>query len=224
MVNKEAYRNLMNELTPRNVTLVAVSKSKPIEDIRELYELGHRDFGENYVQELVEKQLAAPHDIRWHFIGHLQTNKVKYIASFVHLIHSVDSLKLLLEIDKQARKHHRVIQCLLQVHIAEEETKFGFSADELREILADVQKYHLMNQLQNVAVVGLMGMATFTDDVQQIRREFTFLEGLFSEMKDTQGGNTLQILSMGMSSDYQVAIEVGANMVRVGSLLFGSRF
>jgi len=223
MVNKEAYRNLMNELTPRNVTLVAVSKSKPIEDIRELYELGHRDFGENYVQELVEKQLAAPHDIRWHFIGHLQTNKVKYIASFVHLIHSVDSLKLLLEIDKQARKHHRVIQCLLQVHIAEEETKFGFSADELREILADVQKYHLMNQLQNVAVVGLMGMATFTDDVQQIRREFTFLEGLFSEMKDTQGGNTLQILSMGMSSDYQVAIEVGANMVRVGSLLFGSR-
>jgi pyridoxal phosphate enzyme (YggS family) len=223
MVNKEAYRNLMNELAPRNVTLVAVSKSKPVEDIKELYELGHRDFGENYVQELIEKQLAAPDDIRWHFIGHLQTNKVKYIAPFVHLIHSVDSLKLLLEIDKQARKHNRIIQCLLQVHIAEEETKFGFSPDELREILADVQKYHSMDQLQNVAVVGLMGMATFTDDMQQVRREFTFLEGLFSEMKDTQGGNTLQILSMGMSSDYQIAIEVGANMVRVGSLLFGAR-
>jgi pyridoxal phosphate enzyme (YggS family) len=222
-VDKVAYKQLTDELTPKNITLVAVSKTKPVSDIKELYDLGHRDFGENYVQELVEKQLLSPKDIRWHYIGHLQSNKVKYIAPFVHLIHGVDSLKLLLEIDKQARKNNRVIQCLLQVHIAQEETKFGFSDAELTEIMDDVHKAKLSGELQNIEIVGLMGMASLTEDMELVRKEFKYLQLLYTQVSQLQGQNTIQTLSMGMSNDYQVAIEEGANMVRIGSLVFGSR-
>ncbi len=222
-VDKEAYKQLIAELTPKNITLIAVSKTKPVSDIKELYDLGHRDFGENYVQELVEKQVLSPKDIRWHYIGHLQSNKVKYIAPFVHLIHGVDSLKLLLEIDKQARKNNRVIQCLLQVHIAQEETKFGFSDAELTEIMEDVHKAKLSGELQNVEVVGLMGMASLTEDMELVRKEFKYLQLLYTQAAQIQVQNTIQTLSMGMSNDYQVAIEEGANMVRIGSLVFGSR-
>src|SRR5688572_15627193 len=169
-IHKDAYKRLTAEFEKQNVTLVAVSKTKPVSDIKELYDLGHRDFGENYVQELVEKQVLSPKDIRWHYIGHLQSNKVKYIAPFVHLIHGVDSLKLLLEIDKQARKHNRVIQCLLQVHIAQEETKFGFSDAELTEIMEDVHKAKLSGELQHVEVLRLMGMPSLTRHKEQARR------------------------------------------------------
>jgi pyridoxal phosphate enzyme (YggS family) len=222
-INKAAYKNLIAEFERQNVTLVAVSKTKPVSDIKALYDLGHRDFGENYVQELVEKQVLCPEDIRWHYIGHLQSNKVKYIAPFVHLIHGVDSLKLLLEIDKQGRKNNRVINCLLQVHIAQEETKFGFSDDELMEIMEDVHKSKLMDQLQHVAVVGLMGMASNTADMALVRKEFKFLKLLYNQCAELQVQNTLQTLSMGMSNDYQVAVDEGTNMVRIGSLIFGSR-
>ena len=222
-LDKAAYKKIIAELTPKNVTLVAVSKTKPVSDIKELYDLGHRDFGENYVQELVEKQVQSPDDIRWHYIGHLQSNKVKYIAPFVHLIHGVDSLKLLLEIDKQARKNNRVIQCLLQVHIAQEETKFGFSDAELTEIMEDLHKAKLSGELQHVEVTGLMGMASLTEDMEQVRKEFKYLRLLYTQVAQLQVQNTIQTLSMGMSNDYQVAIEEGANMVRIGSLVFGSR-
>ena len=222
-INKEAYQQIISELAPRDITLVAVSKTKPVNDIKALYDLGHRDFGENYVQELVEKQVALPADIRWHYIGHLQSNKVKYIAPFVHLIHGVDSLKLLLEIDKQARKNNRVINCLLQVHIAQEETKFGFSDAELWEIMEDVHKSKLMDQLKNVEIAGLMGMPSLTDDMEQVRKEFKLLKLFFNQCAEQQVQNTIKILSMGMSSDYQVAIEEGSTMVRIGSLVFGSR-
>lgn len=222
-VDTAAYKKLAAELGPNNITLVAVSKTKPVSDIKELYDLGHRDFGENYVQELVEKQVVCPEDIRWHYIGHLQSNKVKYIAPFVHLIHGVDSLKLLLEIDKQARKNYRVIKCLLQVHIAQEETKFGFSDAELMEILEDVHKSKLLGELQNIEIAGLMGMASFTQDLEQVRKEFKYLKLLYTQAAQLQVQNTIQILSMGMSSDYQVAIEEGATLVRIGSLVFGSR-
>jgi pyridoxal phosphate enzyme (YggS family) len=222
-VHEEAYKRLIAELQPHNITLVAVSKTKPVSDIKELYDLGHRDFGENYVQEMVEKQVLCPEDIRWHYIGHLQSNKVKYIAPFVHLIHGVDSLKLLLEIDKQARKNNRVIQCLLQVHIAQEETKFGFSDDELMEIMEDVHKSKLLNELQHIEVAGLMGMASNTEDMEQVRKEFKFLKLLYNQCASLQVQNTVQTLSMGMSNDYQVAIEEGTNMLRIGSLIFGGR-
>lgn len=228
-VNIEQYNTIKKELGSE-VTLVAVSKTKPVEDIKALYDLGQRDFGENYVQELVEKQVLLPSDIRWHFIGHLQSNKVKYIAPFVHLIHGVDSYKLLLEIEKQAAKKQRVIHCLLQVHIAQEETKFGFNAAELADIMNTLQK----GLLQHAQVRGLMGMASFTEDQQQIQKEFVYLKGLFDEYFPTpeipSSGSSFQvppsgfpILSMGMSSDYQLAIACGSNMVRVGSLLFGPR-
>jgi PLP dependent protein len=222
-IHKDAYKQLTAEFEKQNVTLVAVSKTKPVSDIKELYDLGHRDFGENYVQELVEKQVLSPGDIRWHYIGHLQSNKVKYIAPFVHLIHGVDSLKLLMEIDKQGRKNNRVINCLLQVHIAQEESKFGFSDDELLEIMEDVHKGKLADELKHVQVMGLMGMASNTADMDQVRKEFKFLKLLYSQCASLQGQNTIQTLSMGMSNDYQLAIEEGANMVRIGSLIFGSR-
>jgi pyridoxal phosphate enzyme (YggS family) len=222
-INKEAYAQLVDELQPNNVTLVAVSKTKPVADLWELYELGQRDFGENYVQELGEKQMQLPQDIRWHFIGHLQSNKVKYIAPFVHLIHGVDSHKLLLEIDKQAKKFNRVISCLLQVHIAEEETKFGFSQEELLQAMDAVHKYKLMNDLQHVEVVGLMGMASFSDNTDQVRKEFKYLKMLFDQCAQLQGHPNFSILSMGMSGDYRMAIAEGSNMVRIGSLLFGAR-
>lgn len=210
-INIENYKKISGELQDK-VTLVAVSKTKPAPDIKELYDLGHRDFGENYVQELTDKQPGLPQDIRWHYIGHLQTNKVKYIAPYVHLIHGVDSFKLLKEIDKQALKNNRVIDCLLQVHIAREETKFGLDEKELHELLrTDI------SQLKNVKVTGLMGMASFTDDINKIRDEFRHLRYLFDQYSQ------LHVLSMGMSSDYKIAIEEGSTMVRIGSLLFGER-
>jgi len=222
-VNIGSYLTISEALKPQQVTLVAVSKTKPVADIQELYDLGQRDFGENYVQELAEKQLLLPNDIRWHFIGHLQSNKVKYIAPFVHLIHGVDSYKLLLEIDKQARKAGRVINCLLQVHIALEETKFGFNEQELLEAMESIHKYKLANELQHIEVTGLMGMASLTDDLEQVRKEFKYLKLLFDQCSRLPGHNNLNTLSMGMSSDYQVAIEEGSNMIRIGSLLFGAR-
>lgn len=222
-VNIEAYLKISEQLKPQRVTLVAVSKTKPVADIQELYGLGQLDFGENYVQELAEKQVLLPNDIRWHFIGHLQSNKVKYIAPFVHLIHGVDSYKLLLEIDKQARKAERVINCLLQVHIATEETKFGFNEEELLEAMEAIYKYKLMDELKNVEVIGLMGMASLTDDLEQARKEFKYLKLLFDQCKQLPGHDNLNVLSMGMSGDYQVAIEEGSNMIRIGSLLFGAR-
>src|SRR4051812_8511658 len=219
-VNKEAYIKLISELKEKNVTLVAVSKTKTIGDILELYNLGQKDFGENYVQELLEKQTKLPGDIRWHFIGHLQSNKVRSIAPFIHLIHSVDSFKLLNEIDKQAKKNDRVIYSLLQVHIAQEETKFGLDEKELDETLSAIKN----SSLKNVCVQGFMGMASFTNDMDKVRSEFKYLRSLFDKYNPLQTTNyKLQTLSMGMSSDYKIAIEEGSNMVRIGSLLFGAR-
>lgn len=222
-VNIGTYLEISEELKPQQVTLVAVSKTKPAADIQELYDMGQRDFGENYVQELAEKQVVLPNDIRWHFIGHLQSNKVKYIAPFVHLIHGVDSHKLLLEIDKQAKKSDRVINCLLQVHIAQEETKFGFNEEELFQAMDAIHKYKLMNELQHVEVMGLMGMASLTADAEQVRKEFKYLKLLFDQCKRLPGHAELNTLSMGMSGDYRIAIEEGSTLVRIGSLLFGAR-
>ncbi len=213
-VDLSAYVRLSTELNSRQVTLVAVSKTKPIEDLQVLYEAGQRDFGENYVQELCDKQAKLPTDIRWHFIGHLQSNKVKYIAPFVHLIHGVDSESLLKEIDKQARKNNRVIDCLLQMHIAQEETKFGLDLTELTALLPKLPNY------PNARVVGLMGMASFTTNTDQVRNEFHQLSQTFQTLQTLQ---TFQTLSMGMSGDYRIAVEEGSNLVRIGSLLFGSR-
>jgi len=206
---------------PEGVTLVAVSKTHPSEKVMEAYNAGQRIFGENKVQELVGKYETMPKDIEWHLIGHLQTNKVKYIAPFVSLIHSVDSLKLLQAIDKEAQKVNRVIDCLLQVHIAEEETKFGFSFDEVYEVLNSAD----YRQLHNVNVVGLMGMATFTDNTNQVRKEFRSLKGLFDKLKEQyfSENDNFKVLSMGMSGDYKIAVEEGSTMVRVGSSIFGAR-
>ena len=215
-IDQSTYISLREQMDKANATLVAVSKTKPVEDIRALYDLGQRDFGENYVQELVDKQAGLPEDIRWHFIGHLQSNKVKYIAPFVHLIHGVDSFKLLQEIDKQAKKQNRIIDCLLQLYIAKEETKFGLDENEVAEVLS--------NQLVNARICGLMGMASFSDNMDLVRNEFRNLKTLFDKHSKPQKANTeLQILSMGMSGDYKIAIEEGSNMVRIGSLLFGER-
>jgi pyridoxal phosphate enzyme (YggS family) len=219
-VNTEAYKTIRQELDEKHITLVAVSKTKPAEDIQVMYNLGQRDFGENYVQELVDKQALLPQDIRWHFIGHLQSNKVKYIAPFVHLIHGVDSVKLLKEINKQAAKVNRVIDCLLQAHIAQEETKFGFDFRELHELYEP----HELNELANVRVLGLMGMASFTEDKEKVRQEFRYLRSLFDKFSaQVPEGNKLSVLSMGMSGDYAIAVEEGTTMVRIGSLLFGAR-
>lgn len=218
-INTEKYRELINELKDR-ATLVAVSKTKPVEDIKALYALGQRDFGENYVQELTDKQPQLPTDIRWHFIGHLQSNKVKYIAPFVHLIHGVDSLKLLQEINKQAAKNNRVIDCLLQVHIAKEETKFGMDETELKEASSLLTN----SAMNNVRVVGLMGMASFSEDMNLVRSEFRYLKSLYNKFNQSSANHyTLQTLSMGMSGDYKIAVEEGSNMVRIGSLIFGER-
>jgi pyridoxal phosphate enzyme (YggS family) len=218
-VNSNSYNKISAELKGKNVALVAVSKTKPAEDILELYKLGQRNFGENYVQELVDKYEQLPKDIQWHFIGHLQSNKVKYIAPFVSLIQGVDSKKLLDEIDKQGKKLNRVIDCLLQVHIGIEETKFGFDEKELHELLnTNFTNY------KNVRIRGMMGMASFSDDNSIIRSEFKFLKSLFDKYSILSIANCqFTILSMGMSSDYKIAIEEGSNMVRIGSLLFGIR-
>ncbi len=223
-VNFNSFHSINNELQQKHVQLIAVSKTKPNSDIEELYALGQRDFGENYVQELVDKEIALPKDIHWHFIGHLQSNKVKYIAPFVHLIHGVDSLKLLQEINKQAIKNNRTIGCLLQLHIAEEETKFGLDEAEIEAIKL------ALPTLQNIRIEGLMGMASFSDDMTKVKREFLHLKNQFDLIKNwatqhpmnaTNSG--ISTLSMGMSGDYQLAIECGSTMVRIGSLLFGAR-
>ncbi len=202
---------------PENVALVAVSKTKPNSDIQKAYDSGHRVFGENKIQEMTQKWEALPKDIQWHMIGHVQRNKVKYMAEFVSLIHGVDSFKLLREIDKQAKKHNRTIACLLQIHIAEEDTKFGLDLAELREIINS----EAFGQLKNIKISGLMGMATFTQDQEQIRREFKLLKSIYTYLQEKLDGIT--ILSMGMSGDHQIAIEEGSTMVRIGSSIFGER-
>ena len=201
---------------PEHVTLVAVSKTKPVEDLQEAYDAGIRDFGENKIQEMCDKYEVLPKDIRWHMIGHVQTNKVKYMAPFVYLIHGVDSLKLLKEINKQAEKNNRVIDVLLQQFIADEETKFGLDEEEIRQIMTEE-----IQSLPNIRVVGLMGMATFTDDENQVRNEFKTLKSNFDLLQKNHPD--VSILSMGMSGDYEMAIEEGSTMVRIGSSIFGNR-
>lgn len=208
---------IIKQSIPKEVTLVAVSKTKPIANLMEAYEAGQRIFGENKIQEMTQKWEALPKDIEWHMIGHVQTNKVKYMAEYVALVHGVDSFKLLKEINKQAKKHHRTINCLLQVHIAEEETKFGLDKTELLELLNSDE----FKTLKNIKVIGLMGMATFTDNEVQVRKEFKSLYALFKDAKTIV--NTLDTVSMGMSGDYKIAIEEGSTMVRIGSSIFGSR-
>ncbi len=206
---------------PADVQLIAVSKTKPASLIQEVYQAGQRAFGENKVQEMVDKYEQLPKDIQWHLIGHLQTNKVKYIAPFVHLIHAVDSLKLLQEIDKQAAKYNRIIPCLLQFHIANEDTKFGLDFSEAEEILQSRE----FIEMQHIQIVGLMGMATFTDNEEQVRDEFRNLNNYFQIIKSHyfKFNPDFKHLSMGMSGDYELAIEEGSTMVRIGSTLFGSR-
>ena len=207
----------IKETIPDTVTLVAVSKTKPMSFIQEAYDEGQRVFGENRVQEMTEKWENLPKDIEWHMIGHLQRNKVKYMAEYVSLVHGVDSPRLLAEINKQAEKHNRTISCLLQVHIAEEDTKFGFNEKELLELVANEE----FKAYKNVKIVGLMGMATFTDNDDQVRKEFSGLKSLYTKLSNNYTDFTT--LSMGMSGDYKIAIEEGSNMVRIGSSIFGSR-
>jgi pyridoxal phosphate enzyme (YggS family) len=223
-VNLTAYNKIMAELAPYKAKLVAVSKIKPASDIQALYDAGQRIFGENYVQELVEKQPILPADIEWHFIGHLQSNKVKYIAPFVSMIHAVDSLRLLEEINKQALKNNRIIRCLLQVQIAEEETKFGLDTAELTQLLTQLREQAA--KFTNIRISGLMGMATNTDNMDQVRAEFKQLKALQEQLKATYypEGEEMTALSIGMSGDYTLALEEGSTMVRIGSMLFGARY
>lgn len=199
-----------------DVTLVAVSKTKPIQDLMEAYEAGQRIFGENKIQEMTNKWEALPKDIEWHMVGHVQTNKVKYMAPYVKMIHAVHKMKLLKEINKQAKKENRVIDCLLQMKIAEEDSKYGMTKEEIIEFLADEQ----LKNYTNVKLRGLMGMATFTDDKEQIKREFTLLKNLYEQLKSS---HNFDVLSMGMTGDYKIAIEQGSNMIRIGSKIFGAR-
>ena len=221
---KENLLQIKSQL-PNHVTLVAVSKTKPVADLMEAYNAGQRIFGENKIQEMTDKWQEMPKDIQWHMIGHVQTNKVKFMAEYVSLIHGVDSLKLLQEINKQAQKHNRVIDCLLQIYIAEEESKFGLDEEELDEILKQVQNDN--SDLKNIRIVGLMGMATFTDNQTQIKKEFDNLKTIFDKINadtiSTDAINRVSILSMGMSGDYKLAIECGSTMVRIGSSIFGNR-
>lgn len=219
MFISENLLRIKNNL-PENVHLVAVSKTKPVEDLMEAYHSGQRIFGENKIQEMTEKWEQMPKDIQWHMIGHVQTNKVKYMAPYVNLIHGVDSLKLLIEINKQAKKWRRVIPCLLQVYIATEETKFGLAHDELLQLIHSDE----FKALENIKIVGLMGMASFTDNNDKIRSEFQSLKDIFDYVKPYQLNNChFEHLSMGMSGDYQIAIECGSTIVRIGSSIFGSR-
>jgi pyridoxal phosphate enzyme (YggS family) len=222
-MNLTFYHQLLEELQPAGVQLLAVSKTRRPEEIMELFARGQRDFGENYVQELVDKQSRLPADIRWHFIGHLQTNKVKYIAPFVYMIQGVDSRKLLLEIDKQAKKNRRSALCLLQVHIAKEETKFGFSELELNDLLQALPGLRSTGQGTDVKIAGLMGMASLTGNPDQIRQEFRYLRSLFDKVKTMLPEDPVQTLSMGMSGDYRIAIQEGSTMIRIGTALFGER-
>ena len=205
------------ETLPNGVELVAVSKTKSVEEILQAYEAGQRIFGENRVQEMVEKRELLPQDIQWHMMGHVQRNKVKYMASFLNLIHGVDSLKLLREINKQAQKSNRKIKCLLQIHIAEESSKFGFDEKEVTELVSSGE----IQKLEHIEICGLMGMATFTDDMQQVQKEFKGLKQLFDKLSASL--SSMQVLSMGMSGDYAVAIQEGSTMVRIGSSIFGAR-
>lgn len=215
----ERLANIKSEL-PEQVTLVAVSKTKPIEDILEAYNAGQRVFGENKIQEMVEKHEQLPEDIKWHMIGHVQRNKVKYMANFVSLVHGVDSFKLLKEINKQAAKHNRTIDCLFQLKIAEEDSKFGMTKEDIATIINS----EAFSGLSNINIVGLMGMATFTDNQNQIKKEFSYLKSTFDNLKNLQTTNcNLNTISMGMSSDYQLAIACGSTMVRIGSSIFGAR-
>jgi pyridoxal phosphate enzyme (YggS family) len=204
---------------PKDVTLVAVSKTKPVADLMEAYQAGQRIFGENKIQEMFEKWREMPKDIEWQMIGHVQTNKVKVMAPFVSLIHGVDSLKLLVEINKQAQKNNRIIDCLLQMHIAEEETKFGLDQSELISLINSAE----FGELKNIKIVGLMGMATFTADKNQIKKEFLFLKSVFDQLATVAGFEAINTLSMGMSGDYELAIECGSTLVRIGSSIFGGR-
>jgi len=211
--NKKIYNELSSKFVKNNVQLVAVSKLKPIEDILEMYDLGQRDFGENYVQELLDKVHKIDKDIRWHFIGHLQTNKVKQIVKFVYLIQSVDSLKLLKEIDKQCLINNICVKCLIQIFIATEETKYGLSETELDEIMI----LYKQGIFKNVEIIGVMGMASFSSDLQKVRNEFKQLKSIANKYAE------LKVISMGMSQDFEIAIDEGSNMVRIGSMLFGKR-
>ncbi len=210
--------NTIKTSLPEHVTLVAVSKTKPVSDLIQAYEAGQRIFGENKIQEMTEKWEEMPKDIQWHMIGHVQSNKVKFMAPYVTLIHGVDSLKLLQEINKQALKNNRIIDCLLQIYIAEEESKFGLDENELNELLTSTE----FTELKNIRILGLMGMATFTEDQNQIKKEFTHLKSIFDSIQKLQIVD-LKTISMGMSGDYQLAIECGSTMVRIGSSIFGGR-
>ena len=216
---KQNLNNIKTQL-PEHVTLVAVSKTKPVSDLMQAYEAGQRIFGENKIQEMADKWETMPKDIQWHMIGHVQRNKVKYMADFVDLIHGVDSLKLLKEINKEAIKHNRVINCLLQIKIAKEDSKFGLSAEEAKTVISSDE----FSELKNIKVIGLMGMATFTDNMQQVENEFKFLKHTFDDLKSKRLDNfNLETLSIGMSGDYPLAIDCGSTMVRIGSSIFGSR-
>lgn len=219
-MNIEKYKKILQEI-PENVTLIAVSKTKPASDIETLYQLGQRVFGENKAQELKEKYEILPKDIQWHFIGHLQTNKIKYIAPFVSMIHSIDSFKLLQEINRIAKNHNRVIPCLLQFHIAEEESKFGFDFHECEAMLQDPQ----FATLKNIQIAGVMGMATFTDNQEQVRQEFHHLKDIFQQLKSNYFSDNKEFkeISMGMTDDYPIAIAEGSTLIRIGSAIFGER-
>lgn len=219
MTIKENLNHILSQI-PEHVALVAVSKTKPTEDILEVYNAGQRIFGENKIQEMADKYESLPKDIEWHMIGHVQTNKVKYMAPFVSLIHGVDSFKLLNEINKQAQKFNRVINCLLQIKIAEEDSKFGLSVEDAKNLLESKE----VKLLKNITITGLMGMATFTDNTNQLKAEFNKLQSVFNQFKKIQLSNLeLKTLSMGMSGDYEIAIACGSNMVRIGSAIFGER-
>jgi PLP dependent protein len=218
----DSYQKIVAEARQKRATLIAVSKTKPVSDIESLYQSGQRDFGENYVQELTEKHPLLPEDIRWHFIGHLQSNKVKYIAPFVYMIHGVESLKLLREINKQGTKFSRKIRCLLQLHVAAEETKFGLDEIELNELLKQVSE---TDEMEFIQICGVMAMASFTEDREQIRSEFKTVKRIFDDVKEKffYHDDEFSQISMGMSSDYNIALEEGSTMIRVGSLIFGER-
>jgi pyridoxal phosphate enzyme (YggS family) len=216
MTIKENLQKIKSSL-PEHVTLVAVSKTKPVSDLMEAYNAGQRIFGENKIQEMAEKYEEMPKDIQWHMIGHVQTNKVKYMAEFVSLIHGVDSLKLLKEINKQAVKHNRVIECLLQIKIAQEDSKFGLAAEDASALLQS----DALSNFKNIRITGVMGMATFTDDSAQVENEFKFLKSTFDKLQEFNA--ELKIISMGMSGDYELAIDSGSTMIRVGSSIFGAR-
>ncbi len=219
-MNVEAYHQILNEI-PATVQLIAVSKTKPESEVEAAYALGQRHFGENWAQEMKQKHADLPKDICWHFIGHLQTNKIKYIISYVHLIHSIDSFKLLEEVNRQAAKNERVVKCLLQFHVASEETKFGFSLDECRQMLQSEE----FRRLQNVEICGVMGMATNTDDEALVHSEFRTLRDYFNCLKKDYflDNESFKEISMGMTGDYKIAVEEGSTMIRVGSALFGER-